>query len=199
MKTIILSTRAICDPTVFIWQGHKEILKRYGVNLTDEEIENMKGQALEEQINKINKRFNTNINYNDFSKESIKLSKELIKQNLTPFPHTKEILEDLKSKNIKIILASQNKKSNLHFYLQTMEIEKYFDGIISIEDIQKFKPHPEILELAYKKFNNTPEECLFIDKRTDSIETAKNLGIQTIHFKDSTQLKEDIELLVANN
>ena len=38
-KTIIFSTRAICDPTTYIWQGHKEILKRFGIKLTEKEIE----------------------------------------------------------------------------------------------------------------------------------------------------------------
>lgn len=196
IKTIIFSTRAICDPTPFIWQGHKQILKKHGASLTEEEIEKMKGQALQEQIEKINKKFNLNIIYEEFSKETKDISKELIKQNLKPFPKIKEILEDLKSKNIKIILASQNLRENLELYLKIMNIEKYFSKIISIENIKQFKPQPEILEVAYKESSNEPENCIFIDKREDSIATARKLGMKTIQFQNSEQLNEELTNLL---
>ncbi|MDA3836110.1 MAG: HAD-IA family hydrolase [Nanoarchaeota archaeon] len=195
-KTIIFSTRTICDPTPFIWQGHKQILKKLGANLTKEEIKKMKGQSLQEQLKKINKKFNLNIVYEDFSKQTKELSKDLIKNNLKAFPHIEELLKNARAKSIKIFLASQNLKSNLELYLETMSLQNYFDEIISIEDITDFKPNPEILEIAYKKSNNKPEECVFIDKRKDSIETAKKIGMQTILFENSKQLNDELTELL---
>ena len=55
------------------------------------------------------------------------------------------------------------------------------------------KPGKEIYEITLDRLNTQPEEMLFIDDRIENIRGAESLGIRTILFKDSEDLREKLE------
>lgn len=74
-----------------------------------------------------------------------------------------ELLSYLKKKNKKIALASSSSKSRIDFLLKREELEGYFDFIISGDDIENGKPHPEIFNKALETLNVRPEETYIIE------------------------------------
>ena len=71
-------------------------------------------------------------------------------------------------------------------------LKEFDDKIISGREYL-VKPDPKIYQLAISRFNLIPKETLFIDDRQDNIETAKNLGFQTIHLIDPSIIKSEID------
>lgn len=74
-----------------------------------------------------------------------------------------ELLSYLKKKNKKIALASSSSRSRIDFLLKREELEGYFDFIISGDDIENGKPHPEIFNKALETLNVRPEETYIIE------------------------------------
>ena len=79
------------------------------------------------------------------------------------------------------------------------EIEKrYFfpklvEGAIYSFDVGCRKPDEDIYRIAMKNANvNDPRDCLFIDDLIENVQAAKGLGMNAIHFKSTTQLKEEL-------
>ena len=69
-----------------------------------------------------------------------------------------------------------------------------FDGVVVSGQEKTIKPHPKIYSIIINRFNLTPEKTLFIDDNLHNIEAANAFNFNTIHFKNTTQLQNEIAL-----
>ncbi|MBI3190971.1 HAD family phosphatase [archaeon] len=72
------------------------------------------------------------------------------------------------------------------------KLYKDFDFNLSSHIVKMQKPYKNIYRLLVKKSKCRPEEILFIDDKNRNLKPAKELGINTILFKNATQLKKDL-------
>lgn len=73
-----------------------------------------------------------------------------------------------------------------------------FEGILVSGREQLKKPDPQIFQLLIDRYELNPKDMLFIDDSQRNVSSARTLGIQSIHFTDSTSLGrqlQDLELL----
>lgn len=68
---------------------------------------------------------------------------------------------------------------------------KIFDPTIVSCDVKLRKPNPRIYQLLLNKLNLKPSEVIFIDNQLWNIKSAKKLGIQTILYKNNSQLFQE--------
>ncbi len=130
-------------------------------------------------------------------KESIeKLFKENIQGVLFPIEENLKLLPKLKEKGYKLYILSNFHKEAFLEIEKKCEFKKYFDGKIVSYDVKLLKPEKEIYEGLLKKYNLNPEETLFIDDTLVNIESAKKLGILTIHLINKEKLKEELEKIL---
>jgi len=112
----------------------------------------------------------------------------------TLYPHVISMLTQLREKGYKIGLISNtsmfaaeivNKKTNLFYYLD-YPLFSFDVGVIK-PDLKFFK---EMLKISKCK----PEECIMVgDKLNDDVIPPRELGINSIHYKDYNSLKKDFE------
>lgn len=69
----------------------------------------------------------------------------------------------------------------------------FFEGIVVSGEEHTRKPFAKIYETTLNRFNLQPEHCLFIDDSLENIEGARKIGINGIHYKSPTQLKEALQ------
>lgn len=74
----------------------------------------------------------------------------------------------------------------------------FFDRVYFSHRIGLRKPNREIFEFVLNENNLTPAETLFIDDSKQHIDSAKKLGIQTIHLTDNMTIENDIFLPKKN-
>jgi HAD superfamily hydrolase (TIGR01509 family) len=194
IKAVIFDmTGVLCDPTPFIWKARETILRTYGIKLTNKEIQEILGKSLKEQIKIINKKYKVKIEYDIFSKETATTANQLMKGKLKANKGVKKLIKKLKNKNTKIALASQNTKNNILFYLKEIGIsEKDFDSITTVEELNKFKPNPQIFEITCKKLKINPEEILVIDDSVFGLKAAEKIKMKSVGFASNFQKKENI-------
>ena len=65
---------------------------------------------------------------------------------------------------------------------------KNFDGILLSGDCGILKPDPQIFALAEQRFNLIPEQTVFIDDKSENVQTAINRGWNGIIFENPRQL-----------
>ena len=75
-------------------------------------------------------------------------------------------------------------------------IDDAFNEIFISAEIGIAKPDVRIYEYALEKLNIVPEEALFIDDFIENIETARNLGMQGIHFQESSTVMAKLQELL---
>lgn len=70
-----------------------------------------------------------------------------------------------------------------------------FDAVVISGYEGTEKPNPEIYHLILKKLKLKPEECVFIDDWERNLEYPPKIGMKTVLFKNSEQLKKELEEL----
>lgn len=81
------------------------------------------------------------------------------------------------------IHADINKKAGLY---------KEFPLLILSYEVGLRKPDPQIFKLALEKLETEPEETIYIDDKEENVEAARNMGINSILFQNSKQLKQSL-------
>src|SRR3989339_1877914 len=108
------------------------------------------------------------------------------------FPGAKELLKALQGK-VKLALASMNNRPVISHMLRTMDIENCFNAIVAVEDVEKFKPHPEIFLKAAAKLHLSPAECVVVEDSIFGVQAAKAAGIACIAVLTGVYNRAELE------
>lgn len=117
-------------------------------------------------------------------------------------PHVKFVLKKIKKQKIKLAIFSRNGKRCIMNSLRITKLKRYFDLIVSREDVKKQKPNEEGLKKILKYFKVEPKNVLLVGNDLLDWLTGKKLNIQTILIqskKIENNLREDKNLLVIKN
>ena len=96
------------------------------------------------------------------------------------FPGIYELLEEVKNQGYKTGIATSRLNATLYKGLEKFDLEKFFDAIVTVEDIQNAKPHPETILKVLDKLDSSPENAVMLgDTRLDMI-CARNAGCTPI-------------------
>ena len=143
-----------------------------------------------------------------FAKE--KRYQEEFKPHLKLFPGLSEFLEKSYQDGIKMAIGSAAIMYNIDFVLDGLNIRHYFDAIVSADDVEFSKPHPETYLKGARQLGIEPEKCLVFEDNPKGVEAAENAGmdsfvITSIHsieeFPDSQRIigYSDDYLNIFNN
>lgn len=92
------------------------------------------------------------------------------------------ILKSLKKLGKHIALVTSSFRETVVPMMKRHGIHKYFDTIITAEDVKKPKPDPEGLKKTITFLNARPEETLFVGDSDNDIKAGKKLRIDTVLF-----------------
>ena len=69
---------------------------------------------------------------------------------------------------------------NIDFVLDNLNIRHYFSAIVSADDVQHSKPHPETYLKAARELGVAPEHCLVFEDAPKGVEAAQNAGMASV-------------------
>ena len=135
------------------------------------------------------KYFKIKVNKNDIIKQWI-LSYKPIRGNL-------DLLRKLRKKGLKIYFLSDNVKERSQILQGKYNFLKDFDsGVFSHEAGITKKDGSKIFKLVLRKTGNNPKEVIFIDDKEDYVKTARELGMNAVHYKNVKQLEKELKVLI---
>jgi HAD superfamily hydrolase (TIGR01549 family) len=129
--------------------------------------------------------------------------KKVLKDYLTKIkvlPGAIELLKFLKSKDVKLILITNNSHREIKDILGAINLAGYFDDIVGKEDAEP-KPSPHPLIKAIRDINPPLEETIYIGDSDTDIEAAKAAGVQLMintQVHDTCKEKAKADWVVTN-
>lgn len=93
-----------------------------------------------------------------------------------------EILDYLSNVGAKHLMYTHKGKST-HDILKNLDMDKYFEEVLTIEDGFKRKPDPEAINYFIDKYSINKEYAYYVGDRHLDIDSANNAEIQSIFFK----------------
>ncbi len=98
----------------------------------------------------------------------------------------KEILQFLKSNNIKMIIATSSDKTHIKKAFERLGISEYFTNIVTCSQIGKGKTSPDIYLACADKLGTSPSETLVFEDALFAAETAHKAGFKTVGVYDES-------------
>ncbi len=105
------------------------------------------------------------------------LYKELIPE-VEPLDGARELIEDLKGRGLRVVLASSSPVEELEHYLELLDARDLADAWTTKDDVEATKPAPDLVHAALEKAG-TKNAVMVGDTRWD-IEAAGKAGIETV-------------------
>ena len=110
------------------------------------------------------------------------------------YDYTIPWIRELKERGYKVYILSNwsepvyeaNKDTHLSF------LKEVDGGIMSFRE-KMIKPNQEIYRLLCDRYHINPEEAVFLDDNKANIDAALAFGLNTIHFEDYEQAREELE------
>lgn len=169
---------------------------------------NEKDIDLGEQEDKLERKFGSNLNDEDyltFAEQTLKIN------NKEAIDITRNIIDKLyKVRDADIFIKLKNKYNNIKIIIATNHlsyveefINKYFDttyldDVIISANINKIKPNANFYNFILEKFNIKSKELLFLDDNVENIDGANKLNIRTIKVEKNMNLYEEVCKFISN-
>ena len=123
------------------------------------------------------------------SEDKEKIFRKIYKGEIKQILGFKKFLDELKSKDIMIGLASNAIRKNVSMIINELEIYDYFDSIICGDEVINGKPNPEMFNETIDRFNISKDECLIFEDSLEGVLAAKNSGVKVIGITSSSSNK----------
>jgi HAD superfamily hydrolase (TIGR01509 family) len=99
-------------------------------------------------------------------------------------PGVLNLLEKLKSRGLKLGVATSSPQKMLHSLLEHFKLLQYFDELVSAENESHGKPHPAVYLKAAQLLDTAPWECVAFEDSLNGIVSAKSARMQAIAIPD---------------
>ena len=142
----------------------KEFAKGFGSPIEKDIKNNFIGKTVKEVSAQYNKSF--------------RKRKHLVKI----FPQSKNVLESLKKRKIKLALLSNSTRFIVLSILEYHKIHKYFDVIVAMEDVKHRKPAPDMILKACRKLNVRPKNTIIVGDTQNDMIAGKRAGCVTVGY-----------------
>ncbi len=108
----------------------------------------------------------------------------------------KELLDFLKSKGVKLALATGTSRPSVMHHLKAVDAEKYFSAIACGGDVEKGKPAPDIFLLASEKLGVNPKDCIVFEDSTNGVRAANSAGMRCVGVPDIVPFEAAVKQLM---
>ena len=101
-----------------------------------------------------------------------------LRQECAPLPGARGLIEELKRRDARVVLASSSNQDDLDYFLSLLGVRELVDGWTTKDDVERSKPHPDVVQAALEKAGSR-DAVMVGDSRWD-IEAAANAGLPTV-------------------
>ena len=194
------------DAVIFDWDGtladtkhavvtsFQKVLREIGCEVSDEFIARRIGigarNTFRDALKAANITFD-NKTLDELVKKKVEAQMDLT-ANINLFDGALDLLNSLYGK-VKIALATMNNRRVINKLLSEKDVRKYFDVVITVEDVLQPKPNPEIFLECAKKLKCRPEKCVVIEDSVFGVKAAKEAKMKCIAIPTGTYSREELE------
>jgi len=181
--------------SMWVWSKiDEEYLKKRNIDLPKNLKEEIEHMSFLEVAQYFKSRFNLPDTLEEIQSEWNNMAISYYSNHVKLKPGAKEFLSLLKSKEIKIGLATSNYGLLIKIALKKNGIYHFFDSITTTDEVTRGKDFPDVYLLAAKRLDLKPEECVVFEDILPAVKGAKSANMLVIGVHDlySEYQKQDI-------
>lgn len=186
MDGTLLDTQRICIPA-WDWAGEQQGFKNVGQHIPAVCGKNEAGWS---------KHLKEHYPTLDLAKFNVDARQYVIDRLVVKYmPGAEDLVKFLKSKGVKLAIASGSSRDEINHHLNELGDAHYFDVIVGGPDVDNCKPAPDIFLLAAKKLGTKPEDCYVLEDSENGIRAGHAAGMKTLGVPDIVQFSDQVKAL----
>lgn len=194
MKAVIFDMDGvIIDSEPIHFEVDMQTMKDLGCNISAEELMKYVGTTNEYMLTDIKKNYTISKSIEEIISYKVEMTKsKIIQSDLEPIEGIRELLSDLKNKNIPCAIASSSPRDFIDVVVSKFKLQDYFKYIVSGEEVENGKPAPDVYIETAKKLGISPRDCTVIEDSKNGVLAAKAAGMKCIGFQNLNSGNQDL-------
>jgi len=184
----------LADTKKAVVESFRRVLIEVGCVVDSEFIERRIGigtkKILEEVLKESNITFDDRI-LEELTKKKVKIQTEL-SEVVNLLEGATDLLDALYGR-IKMALATMSSRKVIDKLLSEKQLEKYFDVVVTADEVSKPKPDSEVFLVSATKLNLSPVDCITVEDSTFGVKAAKAARMKCIAVPSGAYTKEELQ------
>lgn len=109
-----------------------------------------------------------------------KTYQRLMESGLRTTPGAKELLTALEARAYRLAMVTSSKQWMVDEVLTQLGLGRYFEVVVSADDVEREKPEPDAYLLALKKLRMAAAEAVVVEDSEPGVRAARGAGIRVI-------------------
>lgn len=174
LPLIRVTFRKVFDAFGIPW-GNGEVLKTVGLPLREVATTYAPGRVEE------------------FLATYVKIQNQYQDKLLKAYPGAAKTLETLQKGGFRLALGTSKRRPSTMAALRLTDLEKYFDAIVTVDDVARSKPNPDTLLNALELLKLEPADAVYVGDSWYDIMTGENASVPTIGVTWGMATREELE------
>jgi len=180
-----------------------KLLAQYGVRYRGEYHRNVLGVSYRLAVEFFKKAFGLSVSTDELIQRRGEIATEFFANRVGLFPSAKEVLQELRRMNLHLAVATSSVSASARPFLDRHQLTAFFDVIVTGDEIEHGKPHPDIYLRAAAKLNVAADACLVIEDALAGIAAAKAAkmcvaAIPDRRFVDPHEYEKEADYLLGS-
>ncbi|WP_191017896.1 HAD family hydrolase [Treponema zioleckii] len=114
-------------------------------------------------------------------------------QGLKKMPYVVECLESLKSRGLRLAVASSTRWENVSRQLKAAGIFDFFETITTGDTVEHSKPAPDIYIKSFESLSLLPNDCVAVEDSPNGVRAAVAAGLKCVMVPDQIQPDDEMK------
>ena len=161
-----------------------KLLAQYGVRYRGEYHRNVLGMSYRLAVEFFKKAFGLSASTDELIQRRGEIATEFFANRVGLFPSAKKVLQELRRMNLRLAVATSSVSASARPFLDRHQLTAFFDVIVTGDEIEHGKPHPDIYLRAAAKLDVAADACLVIEDALAGIAAAKAAKMRVAAIPD---------------
>ena len=162
-----------------------KLLAEHGVSYRGEYHRNVLGVSYRLAVEFYRNAFHISASVEELMRRRGEIATDFFANRVGLFPSVKTTLEQLREMNLRLAVATSSVSASARPFLDRTGIRSLFGVVVTGDEVQRGKPHPDIYLRTAKRLGSSPEECLVIEDALAGVSAAKAANMRVAAIPDT--------------
>jgi HAD superfamily hydrolase (TIGR01549 family) len=180
-----------------------KLLAEQGVNYRGEYHQNVLGVSYRLAVEFYKQAFHLSAPVEQLMERRGEIATEFFANRVGLFTSAKTTLEELQQMKLHLAVATSSVSASARPFLERTGISRFFDVVVTGDEIQRGKPHPDIYLRTAERLGMAPQACLAIEDALAGVAAAKaaNMHVAAIpdtRFVDPVEYEKEADYVLGS-
>jgi HAD superfamily hydrolase (TIGR01509 family) len=186
LRSIIFDLDGVLADSEPWWsQIDAKLLAEYGVNYQGEYHQNVLGVSYRLAVEFYKKAFGLSVPTEEMMRRRGEIATEFFANRIGLFPNVKEVLAKLRQMRLHLAVATSSVGASARPFLDRHQLTKFFEVIVTGEEVEHGKPAPDIYLCAAEKLGVSAQSCVVVEDALAGVAAAKAANMRVAAIPDT--------------